>query len=176
MATFGQTSNNGSTQTFSGDRVYLSPATPATSGTITQGKGRVWVSSASSPGCRMVIYSDVAGVPVLPLAVSDEVIISNTSESEITFPFSGADLISITGSTPYWIGYLFDDPGTPNFTMSRANTASQVYYMTATYPTAPSPFVSGGAPANGPHDCYIEYTEAGGSNTTKSFFSLTKPR
>lgn len=158
MATFGQTSNNGNTQTFSGDRMYASQGTPASNGTITAGKGRVWVSAAASPGAKMLLYSDNAGEPDALLATSDEVIINNTSESEITFPFSGAEQIAVTGSTPYWIAVMFDDPGVPNFTISRANTATQTRFKGLTYPTAPDPFANDGS-SSGPLDLYIEYTE-----------------
>lgn len=170
MATFGQTSNNANTQTFSADRIYLSTATPATSGTVTAGKGRNWVSAAASPGCRIVIYSDSGGSPDTLLATSDEVIISNTTEQENTFAFSGAEQISIVGGTPYWFGFMFDDPGTPNMVMSRANNANVVHFGSVTYPSAPSTFTSSGT-ASGAHDVYIEYTEAA-TSAIKTFQGL----
>jgi hypothetical protein len=162
MATFGQTSNNAGTQTFSADRMYASRATPATGGQVTAGKARVWVSGASSPGARMLIYSDSAGEPNTLLATSDEVIVNNTAEAEKTFAFSGAQQISVVGGTAYWIAIMFDDPGTPNFTMSRANTAGVVRFKGLVYPTAPSPFAADGS-SNGPLDAYIEYTEPTGT-------------
>lgn len=157
-ATFGQTSDNGNTQTFSADRMYLSSASPATSGTITSATCRNWISSAGSYPSKVVVYSNSAGTPVTFLAESDEVTITSTTEAANVYSFSGANQISVTAGTTYWFGLFFDDPGTPSVTISRANTAGQVHFQSTAYPTAPGTFTSGGTAA-GPHDCFITYTE-----------------
>lgn len=166
MATFGKTTDGTNVQTFSGDRIYLSTATPTTSGTITSGWGRVRVTAASTSEIRVVIFADNGGTPNggAFLAMSDEVAVDWTTSTLTEFPFSGANLISVTASTAYWIGFWADDPGTPSYEYKRDNTAGVVHYAAEAYPgggTPASPFTSGGT-ANGPHNCYIEYTEASG--------------
>lgn len=165
MATFGKTTDGTNVQTFSGDRSYVCAATPSTSGTVTNGQGRVRVTSASSTGARMVIYSDSGGNPSVPLAVSDEVTVNWTTSTLTNFPFSGANQISIVGGTTYWVGFIFDDPGTPSFEMKRDNTAGVVRFKAVTYPTAPNPFSADGSSA-GPLNASIDYTESGGSIKT----------
>lgn len=169
MAEFGQNANNTSVQTFSGDRIYASQGTPASSGVITEGHGRVWVSAAASPGARIVLYSDNAGEPDALLATSDETVVSNTSEQIVDFPFSGAQQVNIVSGTPYWIGVAFDDPGTPNFTISRANTASLTRFKGIVYPTMPDPFASDGS-SSGKLDLWITYTPSSGTPTNLFFF------
>jgi len=169
MAEFGQNADNTNVQTFSGDRMYASQGTPASSGTITQGSGRVWVSGASSPGARIVLYSDSAGEPNTLLATSDETIVNNTTEQVMNFPFSGVNQVSVVAGTPYWIGVAFDDPGTPNFTISRANSTNLTRFKAITYPTMPSPFASDGS-SNGKLDLWITYTPSGGGTPTNLFF------
>ena len=159
-ATFGLTANNASTQTQSADRKYVYSATPASSGTVKGGVGRVWLSAAGNSQARLVIYSDSAGSPNALLAQSDQVTISNTSEAAQSFSFSGANQIAITSGTPYWIGVHFSDPGTPNFTISRANTASLTRSDPDTYSDGPANPCSCGTSSNGGLDIYIEYTEA----------------
>lgn len=166
MATFGKTTDGANVQTFSGDRIYLSTATPSTSGTITSGWGRVRVTGASTSEIRVVIFADNGGTPDggTFLAMSDEVAVDWTTSTLTEFPFSGANLISVTASTAYWIGFWADDPGTTSYEYKRDNTAGVVHFAAEAYPGGGSPttpFSSGGT-ANGPHNCYIEYTEASG--------------
>lgn len=172
--TFGKTTNGTNVQTFSGPRVYVCSATPSAidntqTGDITSGWGYVRVTSASSAASRMVIYSDDNGEPGTFLAKSDEVTVNWTTSTLTQYPFSGANLISVTGGTPYWIGFWFADPGTPSFEMKRDTTVNAVRFATEAYPgsgTPTTPFVAGGA-SNGPLAAYIEYTvDAGGSTLT----------
>lgn len=169
-ATFGQTSDNANTQTFSADRMYLSTASPATSGTITSATCRNWVSATGSYPSKVVMYSDSGGTPVTFLAETDELTISATSEQANTYNFSGGNQISVTAGTSYWFGLFFDDPGTPSVVISRANTAGVVHFQSTAYPTAPGTFTSGGT-ASGPHDCYITYTETVTGNTPSTAFT-----
>ena len=102
------------------------------------------------------------------MTTSDEVTVNFTTSTLTDFPFSGANQISITSGTPYWIGFIFKDPGTPSFEMKRDNTANLVRYQTVTYPTPSSPFVPDGS-SNGPLNAYITYTESGSAGG-KFFF------
>lgn len=166
MATFGKTTDGTNVQTFSGDRIYLSTATPSSSGTVTSGNGRVRLTSAGSTKIKMVIFSDSAGSPNTYLAQSDEVTVNWTTVTDTNFPFSGANQISITSGTAYWIGFWADDPGTPSYEYKRDNNANVNHFASDVYSTAgtpTSPFVSGGT-ANGPLNAYITYTESGGTS------------
>ena len=163
MASFGKTTDGTNVQTFSGDRIYICSATPASGGVISSGWGRVRVTGASTSECRMVIFADNGGTPVggAILAVSDEVIVNWTTSTLTEFPFSGANLITIVGGTPYWVGFWFDDPGTPSFEMKRDNSAGLVHFVGEAYPgsgTPTTPFASGGT-SNGPLNASIDYTE-----------------
>lgn len=169
-ATFGVTTDSGSQQAFSGDRMYLSTASPSSSGTVVSATCRSSISVAGSYPAKIVVYADNGGTPDggALLAETDQMTISNTTEQENTAVFSGANLIAVTSGTPYWFGLFFDDPGVPNAQISRLNNVGVVHFLSTVYPTAPSPFTSGGT-ANGPHDCYITYEEdapAGGAKGT----------
>lgn len=166
MATFGKTSDGSNVQTFSGDRIYICSATPSTGGTVTSGWGRVRVTSASTSESKMIIYADNGGTPAggAILAVSDEVVVDWTTSTLTQYTFSGANQITVVASTAYWVGFWFDDPGTPSFEMKRDNTAGLVHFAAEAYPgsgTPTTPFSSGGTAA-GPLNAYIEYTESGG--------------
>ncbi len=163
-ATIGKTDDGTNVQTFSGDRIYLSTFTPSSSGTITACSGRVRVTSASTSEVRVVIYSDVAGVPTTYLAESDEVVVNWTTSADTAFEMTGANEIAIVSGTPYWIGFWADDPGTPSYEYKRDNNAGVNHFMADAYPgagTPTTPFVSGGT-SNGPLNVYCTYTEAGG--------------
>lgn len=167
MATFGKTTDGSNVQTFSGDRIYLSTATPASSGTVTSSFGRVRVTSASTSEIRIVIFADNGGTPNggAFLAMSDEVVVNWTTSAETEFVFSGANQISIVSGTPYWIGFWADDPGTPSYEYKRDNSANVNHFAADAYPgggTPTTPFSSGGT-SNGPLNCYIVYTESGGA-------------
>lgn len=172
MATFGKTNDGTNVQTFSGDRIYLSTATPASSGIVTGGGGRIRVTATGSFGSKMVIYSDVLGVPSVFLAVSDELTVNWTTSTDSVWTFSGANQIAVVSGTPYWIGFWSDDPGTPSYEYKRDNNANVNHFATETYPgsgTPTSPFVSGGT-ANGPLNAYITYSLAG-STTSPGYMS-----
>lgn len=175
MATFGKTTDGTNVQTFSGDRIYLSTATPSSSGQITKGNGRVRVTSASTSEIRIVIFADNGGTPNggAFLAMSDEVVVDWTTSADTEFPFSGANQINIVGGTPYWIGFWGDDPGTPSYEYKRDNNANVNHFAAEAYPgggTPATPFTSGGT-AGGPLNCYITYTEAGGA-VNSGFFGM----
>lgn len=162
MATFGKNADGTNVQTFSGDRIYLSTATPSTSGTVTAGGGRIRLTSSGSTLTKMVIFADSGGSPGNFLAQSDELTINWTTVTDTVWTFSGVNQISITAGTPYWIGFWSDDPGTPSYEYKRDNNANVNHFAADTYSTAgtpTSPFSSGGT-ANGPLNAYITYTEA----------------
>lgn len=162
MATFGKTTNGTLFTQSSADRKRVSAAVPASSGTATKITLRTWVESGSTVA-KGVIYSDNAGAPNALLAVSDEVTISNTSEAEVDFPLSGANQISIVSGTTYHIGFHHQDPGAANIDISRDSTASGNTSQAETYSDGPSDPWGSVATATGVIDCYVTYTEAGGT-------------
>lgn len=165
MATFGKTTDGTNVQTFSGDRIYLSTFTPASSGTATGGGGRVRVTSASTSEMKIVVYADDSGSPGAFIAVSDEVVVDWTTSTDTAFTFSGANQFTVTSGTPYWIGFWADDPGTPSYEYKRDNNANVNHFAAEAYPgsgTPADPFVSAGT-SNGPLNVYITYTESGGT-------------
>lgn len=163
MAQFGKADDGTNVQTFSGDRMYLCAGTPSTSGTVTNGQGRVRITATGTTQARMVIYSDSSAQPDAFLAQSDEVTVDFTTSTNTNFPFSGANQIVVTSSTPYWIGFWFNDPGVPSFEMKRDNNANAVRFAANAYPGTPNdPFVADGT-ANGLLNAAIDYTETSGA-------------
>jgi hypothetical protein len=173
MAQFGKDTDGTNVQTFSGDRMYLSAATPSSSGIVTNGSGRVRITATGSTLVKAVIFGDSGtGNPLTYLAQSDEVTVNWTTSTLTNFPFSGANQISIVSGTQYWIGYWFDDPGVPSFEMKRDNNLNVNRFRAEVYSSAgtpTSPFASDGN-ANGPLNCAIDYTEPSGNNG--SFFAF----
>ena len=166
MATFGKTSDGANSTSASADNKIASLAAPSSSGTVVSLTVRLWLSDTGSVAWKGVIYSDVAGVATALLAVTDEGTLTSTSEGDQTLNFSGANLISITSGTSYWIGFHIADPGTPSWTFSRDGTASQrivnggdVYAGGTDDPWNPLDQTA----LSGPIDCYVTYTEAGAS-------------
>lgn len=118
----------------------------------------------------MVIFADNGGTPNggAFLAESDEVSVNWTVSTDTNFPFSGANQISITSGTPYWIGFWASDPGVPSYEYKRDNNANVNHFAAEAYPgtgTPTTPFVSGGT-SNGPLNAYITYTESGSAIKT----------
>lgn len=173
-AAFGETNDNGSTQTNSTDRKYVYPATAATSGTVTGGTARVWNGGTVNSNSRLVIYTSTAGGCATTdtlLAQSDQVTINTgTSESAVAYAFSGVNQITVTGGTTYCIGVHFSDPGTGNFNISRANTSAIVRSDGDAYADGPTATCTCTTSSNGPLDIFITYTEsaAGGGVSTST--------
>jgi hypothetical protein len=162
IESFGKTTDGTGTTSSSTNKISVSTATPSSSGTLVTGHARVWVDGGSS-NTRMVIYSDSAGSPATLLAVSDEVVVSATTEAVRDYTFSGAAQIAITSGTPYWIGLMWSDPGTASVVHSRDATAGMRWERSAsaapswTYPNAPSTFGTPEGPFSGPSDFWVDY-------------------
>lgn len=173
IESFGKTTDGANVQTFSGDRIYLSTATPANSGTLTSCWARVRVTGASTSEIRIVLFTDNGGTPNGGTFVgqSDEVAVNWTTSTLTEFVVSGT--VSVTGGTPYWLGGWADDPGTPSYEYKRDNNANVVHFASDAYPgggTPTSPFTSAGT-ANGAHNVYCEYDT--GSGTVEGFGDIT---
>lgn len=161
MPTFGKTTNGASSSTTSSDRVRVSAATPSTNGTISTLSARIWVQTTATVA-KGVIYSDAAGVPGALYAVTDEAAISSTTETEVTFTFSGANIKTIVSGTQYWVGVHYRDPGagaSDNFLFSRDNTANLSYDRGDTYSDGEVDPFGAGTLTTGPVDVYVTYTE-----------------
>lgn len=171
MAVFGKITDGASNSASSADRMFVSTATPASSGTATSVTVRCWITAGTGVG-RGVIYANSAGAPGALLATSDELTISNTAEAENVFTLSGANQIAIVSGTPYWIGWAWDDPGVASMTTSRDATASGRQEQVFTYPTMPNPFGTAAAINTGPIDAYVTYTE--GVTTTQTQTGISR--
>ena len=172
MATFGQTGNNASSSASSADSEIANKAadaesTPASNGTLDAVVARLFLSDVGSTVARGIIW-DVDGNL---LATGDEVTISNTTEQEITLPFSGASRISLVAGTKYSYGVMWDDPGTININWSRQGTASASIKNNITYPTPTNP--QGVGTVSGPIDMYVSYTEDAGAATQATAYMTT---
>jgi len=180
IVSFGITANNRSVQTNSVDRKYVYSASPASSGQVVSGVARVWNGGTVNSNTRLVIYSDTAGSPDALLAYSDTVVINTgTSETAVSYTFSGANQITVSTSTPYWIGIHWSDPGTGNMNVSRANNSGLVRSDPDIFSDGPSDPCACSTVSNGGLDIYIEYDDApsgggggGSTSTAQSIFSF----
>ena len=177
MAVFGKTTNGADSIQQNGQRKVVSKATPSSNGTVTSLTARIWRSSAN-PLARAVIYADNAGAPGALLATSDELTISNSSEAEITFTFSGGNQISIVSGTPYWIGILFDAQTMGFSLLGRSYGGGESNAQAENVDTysdgASDPF---GTPTyqDGTLDAYVTYTEEGSPSASVSPSSSVSP-
>lgn len=153
----GNTADDASSSSSSGNKTTVSKFTAAASGTVTVGHARLWVDSGTA-SVQMCVYADSSGAPGALLALSNALTISNTTEAVNDFTFAGAQQASITSGTDYWIGHTWPDPGTNNIFWSRAGTASSAQQINT---NAPNPFGTPTA-ASGPIDAYVDITTGGG--------------
>jgi len=167
MATFGQTGDQAGSSASSADKTSVSQASPSESGTVYAGRMRLWMTSGSTTA-RMVIYSYSSGAPGTKLASSDPLTVSNTTEQEIEFTFSGADMIGVTAGVEYFIGVTWQDPGTPSINISRDSTAGG-RQENSSYNVSPfgSPTV-----LTGPIDAYILFTPVSADADDGGFFEF----
>jgi len=83
---------------------------------------RCWVGSGSQ-NVKAVVYSDNAGAPDAPLAVSGVEVVSNTTEATKTFTFTGANMIPLKTGDIIYVGYVNESAGN-QFWFSRDNTSN----------------------------------------------------
>ncbi len=163
MATFGKTTDgtsaSGSTSTAT--KVAVSRAVPAQTGPVTTGHAQMSFSAANN--VRFAIYADaVDGLgPGTPLAVSDVVSLSGAMAWR-TFTFSGANLITVTAGTPYWIGPAWQSGPTTTYQRD-AESATDVTTMRRESGTSswtwPDPTPSSwNAGQVGPMAAYVTYS------------------
>lgn len=168
MATFGETSDGTNQSTSSANRVWVSQATPAASGTVSTGHVRLALDSSGSTSIKFAIYADSSGEPGALLAESDALTVNDTTIQWRTLTFSGGNQISVTAGTPYWIGPAWQDPGTPGVTQRWTGSAGgRREQSITTWPTLPNPY---GTPTSstgsGPLSAYVTYTESASSGPT----------
>lgn len=174
-ATVGKTTDGASSSASSGDKIASSSATAAATGTLTSGVARVWLSATGSSATKMTVHADSSGAPGALLAVSGEVVVTQTAEAGVAYTFSGAQQITITSGVTYWIGVFWQDPGTISINFSRDGTAGgRLENSGVTYPTTPNPFGTGAANA-GPIDAYVTITLGGGSGISLTQFFGAAP-
>jgi hypothetical protein len=161
MATFGRTAIDGtSVATGSADRVYLSSATPASNGTTTSLTVRASL-SVTSTNARPVIYDSdgTAGAPGTLLAEGDVMSIG------IDTQYTANIALAVTAAHVYWFGIHIEDNGTQTHTIYGFSTASETRRANDAYAGGAATPFNQSAVANGPMDCFVTYTEAGGGTT-----------
>jgi hypothetical protein len=162
-ATVGKLDNGTANTATSAARQFCSAFTAASSGTLVSGTIRCHV-SGDDAGVKLCVWADNAGAPGALLAVSDEQVISATTEAAYEIAFTGGEQIAIVAGTTYWIGAHHDDPSTFNFVVSRGATANVVKTAQRTYASGPADPFGSSSDQNGPSDIYLTYTEGGGGD------------
>src|SRR3990167_6995396 len=171
MATFGKTTDGSSMITGIGAAKFVSTASPSSSGIATKLTARLDLSAAGSVPAKGVIYSDNAGSPDALLATSDEVTVTNTTEQAIDLPFSGANQLTVSSGTNYWIGIHWSSFPSHNYGISMDSTSSGNKTNNDTYSDGPSDPFGARNTGTGILDCYVTYTE--GATTTSTSTTTT---
>lgn len=159
---FGKQTDGASNSASSTDKMAVSLFAATATGTLTAGHARAWMSATGSTSTRMVVVSDVAGVPTTVLAVSDALTVSATTEGLRDYTFSGGNQITIASGTSYWLGLAWDDPGTPSLTLSRDGTSGlRIETSAHTFPpTQGGAFGTPAAAQAGPIDVYVDVSSS----------------
>jgi hypothetical protein len=165
-STLGRSTGGDVLTSSSTDKIAVSKFVASAGGKVTAGHFRAWLSASGSTLSKMVIYADSSGSPGSRLATSDEITISSTVEDDTQdYVFSGANQITITSGTTYWVGAAWDDPGTPNLVYSHDGASTQRYESTATYGTPPNPFGTVSGTFTGPVDAWVDVVSGTGAGT-----------
>ncbi|HVL61568.1 MAG TPA: chitosanase, partial [Microbacterium sp.] len=157
-ASIGNTANGTGASASTANKTVVSKFTAGAGGTLDAGHARLWVDTGIA-SIEMVVYADSSGAPGALLAKSDTLTVSNTSEADKTFAFTGSQRITLASGTAYWIGFTWADPGTNTISWSRSTTASQAQQNSS---HAASTFGTGTA-LSGPIDAYVTLAASGGS-------------
>lgn len=167
MATFGKLTDGASSSTWSIDRKCVSTASPTSNGTVTSLTARIWVTNGTAK-VKGIIYANSSGTPSTLLATGDEITITHTTEQAVELTFSGTNQYVVTSGVTYWIGYHNQDPtgGNFDFVQSRDNTVNGQQRESDTYSDGPTNPWAGASSANGPIDCYANYTETTAGSTS----------
>lgn len=159
-ATFGKLTDGGAQTAASIEAKVVGSAAPTYNGTIISLTARVWV-TAGTAGAKPVVYTDNGGVPDALLTTGDETIITQIAEAPMEFVFGALNEIDIVSGTTYHFGLLINDPGAPQWVVSRGTDANLLIYNADAYADGPAnPFgVLNYLP--GPPDFYVTYQLAG---------------
>jgi hypothetical protein len=174
LATLGKITDGGSNSSSTTDKTIVSQFTASANAVVIAGHSRLWV-TAGTANIEMVVYSDSAGLPGSLIAQSNTVTISNTTEAQVDFTFSGVNQVATTNGTPYWIGFSWADPGTNSVTWSRDATAAQAQQNNL---HLASSFGTPGTALSGPVDTFVDLatviTGAAETGTLSETSAVTK--
>jgi hypothetical protein len=174
LATLGKITDGGSNSSSTTDKTIVSQFTASANAVVIAGHSRLWV-TAGTANIEMVVYSDSAGLPGSLIAQSNTVTISNTTEAQVDFTFSGVNQVATTNGTPYWIGFTWADPGTNSVTWSRDATAAQAQQNNL---HLASSFGTPGTALSGPVDTFVDLatviTGAAETGTLSEASAVTK--
>jgi hypothetical protein len=164
LATFGPTTPGGSSSDSNTDRVMVSLATPDSTGDVRTGHARLGLSGpGESSNAVFAIYADDGGTPGALLAESDQVAFDTEAATEYEFQFTGANQITVTAGTPYWIGPAWVDAD-PNdvvaVTVYRGTDEDGRYEQNWDPFDLPDPFGTPAAINAGPVDAWVTYAES----------------
>lgn len=160
MATFGFTNDSAGSQNLGSGRKVLSLlSSGSVSGTLDSVIARVWKTDGTMIA-KAIIYADSAGSPGALLATSDELSVALGTETEKHFVFSGAERISLSSSTSYWVG-LHLGHASGNATMSVGATANALKWAVDTYSDGPADPCGAVNNLTGPLDVQVVTEETG---------------
>lgn len=152
MTILGKNTAGSATGTSSGNKAVVSPVTASVTGKVLSGGVKIDIDSGSG-SVAIVVYADSSGAPGALLAASNSMTITNTSSAFETATFSGANQITVTAGTNYWVGASWPDPGTPTFTYDRDGTANQRDEQST---NQPNPFGTPSLVSVGPIAAYVD--------------------
>lgn len=174
MATFGDTSLEASTSTSSSSSKISASASPASSGTVVSMSFYLAMGGTTpSATVRGVIYSNSAGLPSALLAQTDSQVVTSTSQTQYTLNFSGANLISVTGGTTYFVGIWWTTPTgtTPTIGWARGSTANSADKASDTN-AGPASTWGTNSTITGPISVFVTYTPSAGTTPSSSTIGL----
>jgi hypothetical protein len=162
----GKTSDGASQSSSSANKTVVSKVTASVAGTVIAGHARLWVDSGTA-SVEMCVYADSGGAPGSLLGLSGTLTVSNTTEAQKDFTFTGTQQAVLTSGTDYWIGFTWPDPGTNNIFWSRDGTASSAQQNSL---HAAASFGTPGTALSGPIDAYVDVssTTGGGGGGSSS--------
>lgn len=162
LVNLGNTTNGSDGFTFSVNIKTASLFTATSTGRLTTGKARIWQEASGTTDVRMFVYTTTGGSPSATrlLAVTDSITVGTTSESEVSFSFTGSNKAFITAGVTYLIG-VHQAGSTANYlNVSRSSTADQSYWSSDTFSDGTSSTFGTPNLQVGPIDAYVVYDDA----------------
>lgn len=162
MPTFGKTDAGSTNGTSTATKVAVSSASPSSTGVVQSATAQLGFTTTTA--IEFGIYADSGGSPGALLAVSDVASGSGSTVTAWNFTFSGANLITVTSGTTYWIGPAWRNDGSTSYGHD-AVTGARLEGTGWTWPDISSP--SWAASQSGPMAAYVTYVLASGDRSLR---------